>query len=92
MVSDGLALRLIESKARAHDRLGNLPEAIEAYEALRTKASPDGQTAQTATLALADLWRREGNVSTAMKLLETCRTGNSRRIASIFGSTTAAKQ
>ena len=71
VVSDGLALRLIESKARAHDRLGNISEAIDAYEALRTKAEPNGQTAQTATLALADLWRREGNVEQAMSLLDT---------------------
>ena len=70
-ISDGLALRLIESTARAHDRLGNLPEAIAAYEELLSKAEPQGQTAQTATLAIADLWRREGNTKTAMSLLET---------------------
>ena len=70
-ISDGLALRLIESTARAHDRLGNLPEAITAYEELLSKAEPQGQTAQTATLAIADLWRREGDTETAMNLLET---------------------
>ena len=48
-----------------------LPEAIAAYEELLSKAEPQGQTAQTATLAIADLWRREGNTETAMSLLET---------------------
>ena len=47
----------------------NLTEAITAYEELLTKAEPKGQTAQTATLAIADLWRREGNTETAMNLL-----------------------
>ena len=70
-ISDGLALRLIESTARAHDRLGNLNEAISAYEDLLSKAEPNGQTAQTATLAMADLWRREGNTSAAMTLLDS---------------------
>ncbi len=69
-ISDGLALRLIESKARAHDRLGNLNEAISAYEQLQQQAEPNSQTTQTATLALADLWRRIGNIEKAMTLLE----------------------
>lgn len=42
-----------------------------AYQDLIAKAEPNGQTAQAATLALADLWRRKGNTATSMALLET---------------------
>jgi uncharacterized protein YjbI with pentapeptide repeats len=75
-ISEGLTLRLIESKARAHDRLGNLNEAIEAYQALIAKAEPNSNTTSTAMLALADLLRRQGSTNEALTLLQTLESNN----------------
>ena len=71
VISDELQIRLLEATARVHDRIGNLPEAIEAYKTLLEKTAPSSVTAKATQLALADLERRRKNPEKALEYLST---------------------
>lgn len=70
-MSEGLALRLLESKARLQDRMGNLGEAIAQYESIRQQTAIESSLYQSTSLTLADLYRRNGEIPRAMEVLES---------------------
>ena len=70
-MSEGLALRLLESKARLQDRMGNLGEAIAQYESIRQQTTIESSLYQSTSLTLADLYRRNGEIPRAMEVLES---------------------
>jgi len=64
-IPEDIQIRLLESRARIHDRSGNYDAAIKTWGEVKQRADPSAIAAQAAQLAVADLNLRQGRINKA---------------------------